>query len=390
MKAKERVKEGRSKAAMIALGVGQMLAGACSFLLLGFLRGPAHNGRAVSLPRPNPEPSRPRRSAIRVGVRRSVDWRVARIVSIIAAGRYPNCQTLAREIEVSPKTIQRDLSHMMNQRDFPLEYDDRRHGYHFTRPVSEFAPMQLSLGELVALFVAQKAMEPLRGTKMHRLVGEGVRKIVAACPEAAEVKWSDIEAAFSMKTSGSLKSDVTIFTKLVNAVTNRRELAFQYHSLKGRTRELRRVQPYHVEQANNGWYLKARDLKHGEIRTFALQRMTDVEVLAKRFQRDPTFDPAAHNGTGFGVWSYSADSQPFEIRIRFTGWAARVVPERNWHPTQEITTLKRDGSEIEFRARLCGIEEITRWVLSHGRHARVLGPKKLVEAVLAEARAMLE
>lgn len=324
-----------------------------------------------------------------MGVRRTVDWRIARITSIIAAGRYPSCESLAREIEVSAKTIQRDLSHMVNQRDYPLEYDGRRHGWHFTRPVSEFAPMQLSLGELVALFVAQKAMEPLRGTSMHRLLKLGVDKIISACPEAAAVKWGDLEGAFSMKASGSLTSDVTIFAKLVNAVMHRQELAFQYHSLKGKTRELRRVQPYHVEQANNGWYLKARDAKHGEIRTFALQRMTDVEVLAKRFQRDPTFDPAAHSRTGFGVWSYAADAEPFDVCIRFTGWAARVVAERNWHATQEIKTLKRDGSEIEFRARLCGLEEITRWVLSHGRHARVLAPKKLREAVQAEARALL-
>ena len=335
-------------------------------------------------------PGRRTKSPLRVGVRRSVEWRVARIIAIVSLGRYPTCRQIATEMEVSERSIRRDINDLRTQRDCPLEYDDKRHGWYFTRPVSEFAPMQLSLGELVALFVAEKSMEPLRGTKMHRLVSEGVRKIRAACPEAAEVKWADLGAAFSMKASGSLKSDITIFTKLVNAVTNHQELAFQYHSLKGKTRELRRVQPYHVEQANNGWYLKARDLKHGEIRTFALQRMTDVEVLAKRFQRDPAFDPAAHNDTGFGVWSYSADSKPFEVCIRFTGWAARVVAERNWHPTQQIKLLKRDGTEIEFRARLCGLKEITRWVLSHGRHARALAPKKLRDAVQAEARAMLE
>lgn len=335
--------------------------------------------------------SKPRHSdSKRAGVRRTVDWRIARLTSIIAEGRFPSCEALAKEIEVSAKTIQRDLSHMVNQRDYPLEYDEKRHGWHFTKPVSEFAPMQLSIGELVALFVAQKAMEPLRGTTMHRLLRASVRKIIASCPEATEVKWGDLSAAFSIKGPGSLKNEVTIFTKLVNAVSNRQELAFAYHKLTGSSKELRRVQPYHVEQSNGGWYLKGFDLQRGEMRTFALQRMTEVEVLAKRFMRDPSFDAAAHGSTGFGVWSYSADVEPFEVSIRFTGWAARVVAERDWHVTQVIKPLKRDGSEIEFRAKVCGIEEITRWVLGYGRHARVIAPKKLRDAVQAEARAMLD
>lgn len=325
----------------------------------------------------------------RVGLRRNVEWRVGRIISIIASGRHPNCQSLAKEIDgVSAKSIQRDINYLRNDKGLPLEYNDKKHGWYFTEPVSEFAPMQLSLGEVLALFVAEKAVEPLQGTKIHRLVRECVHKIASACPEAADVKWHEMEAAFSMKASSSLKSDVTVFTKLVNAVMHRQELAFLYHKLRGRTKELRRVQPYHVGQFENGWYLVAWDHDRQDWRTFALQRMSGVEMLKKKFQRDPKFDPKAHNGTGFGVWSYSADVEPFEVRIRFTGWAARVVEERHWHATQQISTLARDGSEIEFRARLSGIEEITRWVLSWGSNAKVFGPPELRKRVKDELKKM--
>lgn len=344
----------------------------------------------MPVPRSSPDPSRSshRRASRRVGVRRSVDWRVARIIGIVSLGQYPSSKQIAEEMEVSERSIRRDIHHLRTQRDCPVEYDDKRHGWYLTQPMSEFAPMQLSLGELLALFVAQKTMEPLRGTKMYRLMREGVQKIISACPEAADVKWGDLNQAFSIKAAGTLKADLTIFTKLVNAVTSRQELAFLYHKLTGTTKEPRRVQPYHVEQANNGWYLRARDLTCDEMRTFALQRMSDVEVLAKRFQRDPAFNPAAHNGTGFGVWSYSADAEPFEVCVRFMGWAARVVAERDWHATQEIRPLKRDGSEIEFRARLCGLEEITRWVLSWGSKAKVLGPPELKKRVKDELEKM--
>ena len=43
-----------------------------------------------------------------------------------------------------------------------------------------------------------------------------------------------------------------------------------------------------------------------------------------------------------------------------------------------------DGSEIEFQADLSGLEEITRWVLSWGSKAKVLGPPELVRRVAEE------
>lgn len=113
-------------------------------------------------------PGHAKAPAKRAGHSRVAEWRLGRIIGIIAAGRYPNCRTLAAEIEgVSTKTIQRDLNHLRAMRDLPLEYDEQRRGFYFTRPVSEFAPIQLSQGELVALFVAQKALEPLRGTSCN-------------------------------------------------------------------------------------------------------------------------------------------------------------------------------------------------------------------------------
>jgi predicted DNA-binding transcriptional regulator YafY len=325
----------------------------------------------------------------RMGTSRVAEWRVGRLISIIASGKYPNCQTLAREIEVSPKTIQRDIDHMRNQKCLPLEYDGVKHGYYFTRPVSEIAPLQLTRGELVALFIAQKALEPLRGTRLQRLVAESVNKIAAACPEAVSICWEDIDAAYSVKTTGVVAADVSLFMQLMDAVMNRREVTFGYQKLKGGGREMRRVSPYHVGQLQNGWYLIGHDHARGDFRTFALQRVSGLEVQRTRFQRDPIFNMRNYSSSGFGVWGYAADAKRFEVRIRFTGWAACVVVERQWHPSQSISPLKKDGSEIEFCAELAGLEEITRWVISHGRHAKVMWPEELKKKVREELHAAL-
>jgi len=66
-----------------------------------------------------------------------------------------------------------------------------------------------------------------------------------------------------------------------------------------------------------------------------------------------------------------------------------VVSELLWHCSQAIRKLEPDGSVIEFQATLSGLKEITRWVLSWGSKARVLGPPELKKRVRDEVMKML-
>ncbi len=182
---------------------------------------------------------------------------------------------------------------------------------------------------------------------------------------------------------------MTLFGDLLDAVRARREVRFDYHKLTGSKPESRTVHPYHVGQIEHGWYVVAYDPARKGMRTFALQRIGNLQVLKVRFTRDPGFNARDHLGGGFGVWSYNEKPRhPHEVRVRFEGYAARVIGERMWHPTQQIVPLRKDGSAIEFRAVLYGLEEITRWVLSWGGKAKVLEPPELKERVRGELAAM--
>lgn len=330
-------------------------------------------------------------SSRRTGASRPAFWRVLEIHKIIQSGRYPNCSTLAREIEVTPKTIQRDVTFMREQLDLPLEYDPLKNGYHYTAEVHDFPMLQLSRNDLVALFLARHALEPLRGTRLERMLAESFRKIADACPGEISIAWHELDAAFSVKASGVLAADVTLFGDLLDAVRACREVSFDYHKLTGTGAEQRTVHPYHVGQIEHGWYLLAHDPMRGAVRTFALQRIMNLRLLEEKFTRNPGFNARDHLGGGFGVWSYGGGEKPrHEVHIRFEGYAARVVAERQWHPTQAIRRVKPDGSVIEFQADLAGLEEITRWVLSWGSRAQVLGPPELKARVQEELKAMMK
>jgi predicted DNA-binding transcriptional regulator YafY len=67
---------------------------------------------------------------------------------------------------------------------------------------------------------------------------------------------------------------------------------------------------------------------------------------------------------------------------RFTGWAARLVSERRWHPSQQIEWKGKQADELVMTLELSSFEEIRRWILSWGPQVEVLSPPELRTEIL--------
>jgi len=74
--------------------------------------------------------------------------RMLHIHERLASGSYPNATTLAGELGVSTKSVQRDLDFMRERLNLPLEYESSRFGYHYTELVSTF-PTQKFTQEII-------------------------------------------------------------------------------------------------------------------------------------------------------------------------------------------------------------------------------------------------
>jgi len=302
----------------------------------------------------------------------------------LARGTYPNCQAEARELEVSYKTILRDLDFMRDQLGLPIEYDSHKYGYHYTEPVTHFPTMQVSEGELVALFIAQKAMEQYRGTSFEEPLRNAFRKLTEGLKDRVDFQIDSLDENFSFRTTGTPVSDLKMFENLGKAILHSYEIHFEYRKLKERDYEDRSVQPYHLACVDNQWYLFAHDLERDQIRTFALPRMRRLRLTEKKFKRPADFSPAQLLSGSFGVFTGTAQHK---ILIRFDTFAAQLIREKSWHPSQKITE-HNDGS-LELEMTLASLHEVERWILSWRQHATVLGPPELKENICQSIRTML-
>jgi predicted DNA-binding transcriptional regulator YafY len=310
--------------------------------------------------------------------------RMQRIFHSLRLGRYPNRTKLATEIEVTTKTIQRDIDFMRDRLNLPIEYNDTKQGYEFTRPVESFPMVELSESELVSVFVAQKALTQYKGTPFEHPLRSAFEKLTSGLEGKVTLSWDTLESFISFRNFEIVPTDLSIFQVVSEAVRQSKVVIFEYKKVNSSKFEPRHVEPYHLACIQDRWYCFAHDTNRREMRTFMLARMRFAKLGADFFRKPEKFSIQEHLKNSFGVFTAKGSHT---IRARFDKFAAQFIRERIWHPSQQIQELA--GGELELKLSVSSLHEIEPWILSWGGHAKVLGPKELAERIKTAAKSMI-
>src|ERR1017187_8744763 len=310
--------------------------------------------------------------------------RMLRIHRALHSGGFPNASTLARLLEVSTKSIHRDLEFMRDRLELPIKYDGSRFGYFYTEPVKAFPTLQITEGEILALVVAEKALQQYRGTRFERPLLSALKKMEQALPETISLSLNDAAQTISFRTSSEPILDLEIFDTLAKATTARQQVELAYRKPGQRRIEQRLVDPYHLANINGEWFLFAFDHLRNDLRTFVPARIKAIRHTGKTFERRPAFSLAERLRGSFGVQSGHGE---INVIIRFQEHVADYIREKKWHDSQQLRELKQGG--VEMRLKLSSLGEVGRWVLSWGGDAVVVRPAELVESVRRAAQKIL-
>lgn len=310
--------------------------------------------------------------------------RMLRIHQAIQSGRHPNATALAGELEVSTKSIYRDLEFMRDRLELPLEFDSACNGYRYTQEVSAFPTLQITEGELFALLVAEKALQQYRGTTFEKPLVSAFKKMAAALPDTVSLNLAEWEQSISFRTSAEQILNLEIFDALAKATARSQQLVLTYRKPGRKETEPRTIDPYHLANINGEWFLFAYCQLRKDIRTFVPARILQVVETGRTFERPQRFSLEKRLRDSFGVLSGQGD---FDVVVRFDDLVADYVREKRWHPSQRLTEMPDGG--VELRLKLSSLVEIQRWVLSWGGNATVLAPPELLESVKVAARRIL-
>ncbi len=307
--------------------------------------------------------------------------RMQRIHQVIQAGSYPTAHKLAKELEVSAKSIHRDLEFMRDRLGLPIEFDRARFGYYYTEEVSAFPTFQITEGEIFALIVAEKALQQYRGTSFEKPLISAIRKMEQSMPDTISFNFAEVEQTISFRTTAEPILNLGTMEQLTQAATLRQQLEIAYRKPGSAPAETRVVDPYHLANINGEWFLFAYDHLRQDIRTFAPARIQSIRKTGKSFPRPKDFSLQDRLRDSFGVHSGKGK---FDVVIRFNAHAAVFIREKKWHDSQALKELKDGG--VEIRLKLSSLLEVERWVLGWGGDATAIKPPELVKAIKTAAR----
>jgi predicted DNA-binding transcriptional regulator YafY len=207
--------------------------------------------------------------------------RLFQIVQLIRGRRLSTAAFLAERLEVSARTIYRDVADLQHQ-GVPIE-GEAGVGYRLGAGF-ELPPLMFSQGEADALVAAARLAQAWLDAGLAREVEGALGKILSVLPPAARVA---AEAQALYAPSVGLEPRVQAHLQaLREAVHSRRVVQVDYADVNGRP-SLRRLRPLGCFYWGKVWTLSAWCELRNDFRGFRIDRIAALTVLDEPFRHEP-------------------------------------------------------------------------------------------------------
>ncbi|MFZ5814433.1 MAG: helix-turn-helix transcriptional regulator [Bacillota bacterium] len=308
--------------------------------------------------------------------------RLLSILLLLQVHRRMTAGELARRLEVSERTIHRDME-ALSAAGVPV-YAERGSGGGWALPEGyETNLTGMTPAEVASFFV--KPLRVLSDLGLDRASEAAMVKLIASLPPVVRRDAEHARRRFLVDTASwrGGGDPVPCLPIIQVAVWQDRKLKIRYEKGDGTLSE-RVVDPLGLVAKGTTWYLVALD---GQVKSFRLSRVREAEVLELPAARPDSFDLAAYWEqsksefvTALPQYQATVRVNPAILRrMRFSERFARI--ERVEPP--DPTGWQRVQIRFETEEEACG------YALSFGPDLEVLEPPALRERVVAAARALL-
>jgi len=248
------------------------------------------------------------------------------------------------QIGFSKRTLQRDIKEIRNVFGIDIEYSKSQKGY----------------------FISQNENENMNFQRMME--------------------------AFDMFNSLNLAQDLTPFIHLekrrpqgtenlyglLHAIKNRLQIKFTYQKFWEEELIQRFVEPYALKEFKNRWYIMAKDSKDNNIKSFALDRLTNLEITNHTYQYPDNYSIEQSYRYCFGIISPN-DEEPQDIILSFNPFQGKYIKTLPLHDTQQV--LVDNDEEMKIKLKLCLTHDLVMELLSFGDNMKVIEPKSLADEI---------
>ncbi len=216
--------------------------------------------------------------------------RMLRLLSLLQTHRYWPGAELAARLEVSVRTLRRDVDRL-RELGYPVEAQRGVDGGYQLAAGAALPPLVLDDDEAVALALGLQAAAQAGVAGVAESSVSALTKVVQVMPPRLRRR---VEALRAMTVAGGWGAgwnggwsgpsvDSGVLTTVAQACRDAVRLRFAYGAADG-TRSQREVEPARLALLGRRWYLVAYDLGRQDWRSFRLDRLQEPQSTAVRFR----------------------------------------------------------------------------------------------------------
>ncbi len=165
---------------------------------------------------------------------------------------------------------------------------------------------------------------------------------------------------------------------LLHAIKNQFQITFTYQKYWDDEVSCRIAEPLALKEFKNRWYIIANDLKDNRIKSFALDRLINLDITKKHFQFPVEFNVTEHFRFCFGIVSPN-EHEPQEVILSFNAFQGKYIKSLPLHESQEIIVDSKE--ELLIKLKLFVTHDFLMEILSFGDNVKVIKPESLIEEV---------
>lgn len=310
--------------------------------------------------------------------------RLYHLHNILQQRRTPiSRQDLMERLECSQATLYRLIAELRDFLGAPIEQDSDSRGFYYDRSYDQHFDLPgiwISPGELQALLTARQV---LSNVQPGLLEGEltALQGRISALLRQKGVEEESGESRIHIQQVAGRAVPARMFQDVLGTLIRRQRLHITYHGRRRDEVSERTVSPQRLTQYRNSWYLDAWCHQAEGLRSFALERIREQQVVDEPAHEVSDAELSAHFDRSYGIFSGPGEHT---AELRFTPEMSRWVSEEVWHPDQE-GQFDGEGRWV-LRLPFSSARELVMDVLRYGQDVEVIAPDFL-RALVAEVAA---
>ena len=308
--------------------------------------------------------------------------RIYALHHIFSTRHYPvGMAALCDELECSKSSIKRLLGEMKDYLSAPIR-NKRGMGYFYDSDTAfELPGVWFNTREMEALMVMQKTASDIGHGFLNDELGQMRHRIEKSLGLVSSTAIRELDR-IRIPDFGRRSRQLPHFPLIAAALLERKRLSTSYASRSRGEKRQRQVSPQRLILYKNNWYLDVWCHEADDLRSFAVERMTDNRLLDAGAQDVDAAEMDRRLTRSYGIFGGEAVAI---ARLRFTATAARWAADEAWFPDQDGEWLE-DGS-YELSIPYGNPTELMMDICRYGPDVEVIEPSELRRQVAQKLQA---